>query len=84
MRILAPLSTATAYSAEARPREPATLDIRTQNVGRMLVTRRELPVGRNRSIALRVDGFVFEWSASHTTLILEFSPSGGWRIAESR
>jgi hypothetical protein len=75
------LSGATARpTVDVEARTPATLELHTNGVERLWVGRRELPVGRNSSVALRIDEQVFEWSRSHTELELEFSPNTGWKI----
>jgi hypothetical protein len=59
---------------------PRTIRLETYNVTRFLITRRELPLRSGQSLALRIDGQVFEWTPRSHTLVFEHSPSSGWTV----
>jgi hypothetical protein len=60
--------------------KPRTLSIDTTNVQRLLVTREGLPLARNRSVVLRIDGKGIEWTPKYESLELERSSSGDWQV----
>jgi hypothetical protein len=83
VKILRPGGRADLAHVDITLKQPATLQLATRDVERLWVGRRELPVGRNRNVILRVDGQVFEWSRRHDALELHFTRSGGWQIARA-
>ncbi len=64
--------------------QPRKLDIDTRNVRRLRLTRRRLPLARNRSIVLRIDGKGIEWTPDVVAVELERSRSGEWRVVRTR
>lgn len=62
---------------------PQRVSVETGNVKRFAITRVGLPLERrNRSIALKIDGQMFEWQGNHITVVFEHSPNGGWQVVE--
>lgn len=63
---------------------PAKLEIQTDNVKRLRITRIGLPLMRGRSTVLRIDEQVFEWPQSSEVVELERSPNGVWMSVKLR
>lgn len=64
--------------------EPAErrLIVDTANIARLEFSRQELPLPRERSVALRVDGRVFEWTPAFDSIVIERRSNGDWVIVE--
>lgn len=58
------------------------LQLSTQNVKRLRISRRDLPIARDKSVILRVDDFVLEWTPKSDTIELELGRNAGWQIVE--
>lgn len=69
---------------EATVVAPSKLELKTQNVKRLRVTREGLPLARNRSIVLRIDGQGIEWTRRYISVELERSPAGAWTVVRRR
>lgn len=69
-------------AVDAQLQAPRALVLDTTNVRRFRITRRNLPIAPGGSIALRVDGQVFEWTTRRAVLELAYTPSGGWRVVD--
>lgn len=67
------------FEVQARPQPPGTLELTTRNVLRLRIDRRLVPLRRDRSIAVWIDGQGIEWTTRHDTLLLERTRSGTWR-----
>lgn len=76
-----PQREATAHVTVTPPRK---LDIDTRNVRRLRITRRRLPLARDRSIVLRIDGKGIEWTPDVVAVELERSRAGDWRVVRTR
>ena len=63
---------------------PAKLEIQTDNVKRLRITRVGLPLMRGRSTVLRIDEQVFEWPQRSEVVELERSPNGVWMSVKLR
>ncbi len=63
---------------------PRTLELDTHNVKRLRLTREGLPLTRNRSIVLRIDGQGIEWTPKYVAVELERSPAGEWTVVRRR
>lgn len=63
---------------------PSTLELTTENVRRIRVTREGLPLARDRSIVLRIDGQGIEWTRKYIAVELERSPAGAWTVVRRR
>jgi len=62
----------------ARLERPAKLEIQTDNVKRLRITRARLPLTSTRSTVLRIDDQVFEWLQRSDEVVLERSRNGIW------
>jgi hypothetical protein len=73
---------ATRVRAQTDP--PARLVVETENVQRLRLRRARLSLARDRSVALKLDGQMFEWTRA--TPIVEFarSANGTWAVASDR
>lgn len=60
------------------------IDIQTANVKRFRITRKELPLTGERSLAVRIDGRAFEWTRNHAEVEFELTPNGAWQVATTR
>jgi len=58
--------------------------LHTLNVKRFSITRKDSPLARDRSVALRIDGTNLEWTPKRQTLTLERASNGDWLTAEDR
>lgn len=70
-----------------KARVDATIDsnklrLTTENVRRLRVTRRDLPIARDKSVFLRVDNFVLEWTPKSDAIELELGRNAGWSVVE--
>lgn len=63
---------------------PRKLVLDTDNVKRLRLTRERLPLTRNRSIVLQIDGQGIEWTANHVAIELERSTAGEWSVVRRR
>lgn len=54
------------------------LQIETDNVGRLALTRASLPLDAGRSVYLKLDGQAFEWLPASYALEFAWSPNSGW------
>ena len=63
---------------------PRKLALETDNVKRLRLTRERLPLARNRSIVLQIDGQGIEWTAKHIAIELERSSAGEWTVVRRR
>jgi hypothetical protein len=63
---------------------PAKLEIETDNVKRLRITRAELPLSRRRSTILRLDSQAIEWRLSSVAVEFERSRHGVWTVVKSR
>ena len=63
---------------------PTKLELNTQNVKRLRITREGLPLARDRSIVLRIDGQGIEWTRQYVSVELERSPAGAWTVVRRR
>jgi hypothetical protein len=63
---------------------PVKLEIQTDNVKRLRITRVGLPLVRGRSTVLRIDEQVFEWPQRSEVVELERSPNGVWMSVKLR
>ncbi|RMF79964.1 MAG: hypothetical protein D6744_08635 [Planctomycetota bacterium] len=62
---------------------PVRIALETRNIKRFAITRIGLPLDRpGKSIALKIDGQVFEWQGKHITVVFEHSPNGGWQVID--
>lgn len=57
-----------------------TLRLTTENVERIRLTRKGLPLPRDRSVAVIIDQQGIEWTSSTDVVELERSPGGTWNI----
>jgi type IV secretory pathway VirB10-like protein len=57
------------------------LVISTRNVRLLEIDRERVPLNIRKSIALRLDGQVIEWTAGSTTRVFECSVNGVWQSA---
>lgn len=63
---------------------PNKLELETRNVKRLRITREGLPLPRDRSIVLRIDGQGIEWTRDYLAVELERSPAGVWEVTHLR
>lgn len=63
---------------------PSKLELETGNVRRLRITREGLPLPRDRSIVLRIDGQGIEWTRDYLVVELERSPAGVWEVTHLR
>ncbi|MFQ5807054.1 MAG: hypothetical protein ACE5I3_11460 [Phycisphaerae bacterium] len=63
---------------------PRKLELTTENVSLLRLTREGLPLARNRSIVLRIDGQGIEWTPKYVAVELERSPAGAWTVVRRR
>lgn len=61
---------------------PDSLELRTTNVQRFRIDRRELATPSGRSIALRLDDQVIEWTARYSVLEFARDEQGFWQIVD--
>lgn len=71
-------------SVEATITPPRKLELNTQNVKLLRLTREGLPLTRNRSIVLQIDGQGIEWTPKYVAVELERSPAGEWTVVRRR
>lgn len=63
---------------------PTKLELETDNIKRLRITREGLPLARNRSIVLRIDGQGIEWTRKYLAVELERSSAGVWEVVRRR
>ncbi len=63
---------------------PTKLELTTDNVSRLRITREGLPLARDRSIVLRIDGQGIEWTRQYLAVELERSSAGVWTVVRRR
>lgn len=63
---------------------PNRLELTTDNVRRLRLTRERLPLSRHRSIVLRIDGQGIEWTPKCLAVELQRSPAGAWTVVRRR
>jgi hypothetical protein len=63
---------------------PRKLELDTQNVKLLRLTREGLPLTRNRSTVLQIDGQGIEWTPRYVAVELERSPAGEWTVIRRR
>jgi len=63
---------------------PRRLELNTRNVKLLRLTREGLPLTRNRSIVLQIDGQGIEWTPKCVAVELERSPAGEWTVVRRR
>lgn len=62
---------------------PMRVALQTRDIKRLAITRIGLPLDRRgKSIALKIDGQIFEWQGRHITVVFEHSPNGGWQVVD--
>jgi hypothetical protein len=71
-------------SIRSTVRSPTKLELETDNVKRLRITREGLPLLQNSSIVLRIDGQGIEWTRHYTAVELERSPAGTWTVTDRR
>ena len=71
-------------SVRATVRSPTKLELETENVKRLRITREGLPLVQNRSIVLRIDGQGIEWTRHYVAVELERSSAGTWTVIGRR
>jgi hypothetical protein len=69
---------------QATIRPPTGLELETENVKRLRITREGLPLVQNRSIVLRIDGQGIEWTRHYVAVELERSSAGTWTVIGRR
>jgi hypothetical protein len=65
------------------PVAPRKLIVATQNVKRLRLTREGLPLARDRSIVLSIDGQGIEWTQECLKVELEWTPAGAWSVVRT-
>jgi hypothetical protein len=63
---------------------PRTLELTTENVKRIRLTREGLPLARHGSLVLRIDGQGIEWTRKYVAVELERSSAGEWSVVDRR
>ena len=63
---------------------PTKLELETDNIKRLRITREGLPLARDRSIVLRIDGQGIEWTRKYLAVELERSSAGVWEVVRRR
>ena len=63
---------------------PTKLELETDNIKRLRITREGLPLASNRSIVLRIDGQGIEWTREYLAVELERSSAGVWTVVRRR
>lgn len=63
---------------------PTKLELETNNIKRLRITREGLPLAQNRSIVLRIDGQGIEWTQQYIAVELERSSAGIWTVVGRR
>ena len=63
---------------------PTKLELETDNIKRLRITREGLPLAEGRSIVLRIDGQGIEWTRQYTAVELERSSAGTWTVIGRR
>jgi hypothetical protein len=63
---------------------PRKLELNTENIKRLRLTREGLPLAKNSSIVLRIDGQGIEWTPRYIAVELERSPTGLWTVIGRR
>lgn len=63
---------------------PRKLELSTENVKCLRLTREGLPLTRNLSIVLRIDGQGIEWTPRYVAVELERSSAGAWTVVRRR
>lgn len=71
-----------AIAISAAADRPDTLELKTTNVQRFRIDRRELAAPSGRSIALRLDDQVIEWTARYSVLEFARDEQGFWQIVD--
>ncbi len=84
LRILERFDNTARVKVRVRLEPPAKLEIQTDNVKRLRITRIGLPLMRGRSTVLRIDEQVFEWTRRSDVVELERSPNGVWMSVKLR
>jgi hypothetical protein len=57
------------------------LRLDTDNIQRLRITRDQLPIPRDRSVVLRIDGQNFEWTSRSASIELERDRNGFWNVS---
>lgn len=63
---------------------PAKLELQTENVKRLRITREGLPLPRDRSVILRIDDQGIEWTSGYIAIELERSSVGVWEVTQRK
>jgi hypothetical protein len=84
LRVLERFDNTVRANVRARLEPPTKLEIQTDNVKRLRLTRIGLPLMRGRSTVLRIDEQVFEWPQRSDVVELERSPNGVWMSVKLR
>jgi hypothetical protein len=63
---------------------PTRLELETDNIKRLRITRQGLPLAEGRSIVLRIDGQGIEWTRQYLAVELERSSAGIWTVVGRR
>ena len=63
---------------------PRKLELKTENIRRLRLTREGLPLTKNASIVLQIDGQGIEWTSRYIAVELERSPTGIWTVIARR
>lgn len=58
------------------------ITLKTTNVAKFRITRKDSPLATDRSVALHIDSVNFEWTRTRQTLILQRTPTGDWLSEE--
>lgn len=58
------------------------ITLKTTNVAKFRITRKESPLAKDRSVALRIDTVGVEWTRARQTLILQRTSTGDWLSEE--
>jgi cytoskeletal protein RodZ len=84
LEIIEEIDPAREPSIEATVAPPQKLELNTRNVKLLRLTREGLPLTRNRSIVLQIDGQGIEWTPKYVAVELERSPAGAWTVVRRR
>ncbi len=82
LRILERIDTDRNAALSADASWPSELRITSDNVQRFAITRENLPLARDSSVILRLDGQNMEWTARYSALELARSRSGLWEVVK--
>jgi hypothetical protein len=72
--------TDSSFATNSQVEPPRRLRVDTDNVRRLRIDRRRVPLTRDGSLSLVLDGQGFEWGERTTVLTLERTPAGAWTV----